>query len=145
MSHYLIERIDADPRIEVRTHTEVRALDGNGHLSRVTLEHTPSGAHETIDCAGLFCFIGAEPVTGWLGDCVALDRNRFVLTDRALPDVVMASPVWATRAPLPFETSLPGVFAAGDVRSGSIKRVAAAVGEGSSAVRSVYDYLAATN
>ncbi len=142
MSHYLIERIDADDRIEVRTHTEVRALDGDDHLARVTLEHTPSGQHDTIDCAGLFCFIGAEPATAWLGDCVALDRRGFVLTDRGLPEAVLAGTDYAARAPLPFETSLPGVFAVGDVRQGSIKRVAAAVGEGSSAVRSVHDYLA---
>jgi thioredoxin reductase (NADPH) len=142
MSHYLIERIDADPRIEVRTHTEVRALGGDGHLSRVTLEHTPSGQHQTIDCTGLFCFIGAEPATAWLGDCVALDRKGFVLTDRSLPDDLLARGDFAGRRPLPFETSRPGVFAAGDVREGSLKRVAAAVGEGSSAVRSVHNYLA---
>src|SRR5213078_3379494 len=142
MSHYLIERIEADERIDVRTHTEVRALDGDGHLSRVTLEHTPSGQRQTIDCTGLFCFIGAEPATGWLGDCVALDRSGFILTDRALPDYVVVGPEFAARAPLPFETSLPGVFAVGDVRQGSIKRVAAAVGEGSVAVGSVHQYLA---
>jgi thioredoxin reductase (NADPH) len=142
MSHYLVERIEADDRIKLRTRTEVRALDGDGHLARVTLEHTPSRAHDTIECAGLFCFIGAEPSTGWLGDCMALDRSGFVLTDRSLPDEVLASLAYATRTPLPFETSLPGVFAVGDVRSGSLKRVAAAVGEGSSAVRSVHDYLA---
>ncbi len=142
MSHYLTERIDADDHIELRTRAEVRSLDGDGHLARVTLEQTASGGRDTIDCAGLFCFIGAEPVTAWLGDCVALDRSGFVLTDRSLPDDVLASVEFAARAPLPFETSLPGVFAVGDVRAGSIKRVAAAVGEGSSAVRSVHEYLA---
>ena len=143
MSHYLIERIEAEARITVRTNTEVRALGGDERLARATLEHTPSGQQETIDCAGLFCFIGAEPATRWLGDCVALDRDGFVLTDRSLPDHVVAG-AFAARAPLPFETSLPGVFAVGDVRQGSTKRVAAAVGEGSSAVRSVCDYLAST-
>jgi thioredoxin reductase (NADPH) len=142
MSRYLIERIDAEDRIDVRGHTEVRALGGDGQLSRVTLEHTPSGQRETIDCAGLFCFIGAEPATGWLGGCVALDRSGFILTDRSLPDDVVVGPEYAARTPLPFETSLPGVFAAGDVRQGSLKRCAAAVGEGSSAVRSVHEYLA---
>ena len=141
MSHYLIERIEADDRIDVLTHTEVRALAGDGHLRDVTLEHTPSGEHRTVPCAGLFCFIGAEPATAWLGDCVALDRGGFVLTDRSLPDTITAGPAFAGRAPFPFETSLPGVFAVGDVRQGSLKRVAAAVGEGSSAVRSVHDYL----
>ena len=90
MSHYLIERIDADPRIDVLTHTEVRALAGDTHLSEVTLEHTPSGEHRTLECSGLFCFIGAEPATGWLGDCVVLDRDGFILTDRSLPDTIPA-------------------------------------------------------
>ena len=142
MSHYLIERIEADDRIDVLTHTEVRKLAGDGHLREVTIEHTPSGAHRTLPCAGLFCFIGAEPATAWLDGCVALDRAGFILTDRSLPDTIMAGTEFAARAPLPFETSLPGVFAAGDVREGSLKRVAAAVGEGSSAVRSVHEYLA---
>jgi thioredoxin reductase (NADPH) len=144
MSQYLIGRINADDAIEVRPQTEVRALDGDGHLSHVTLEHTPSADRETFASAGLFCFIGAEPATGWLGGCVRLDRSGFVLTDRSLPDEVLAGAAYASRTPLPFETSLPGVFAVGDVRAGSIKRVAAAVGEGSSVVRSVHEYLAST-
>ena len=142
MSQYLIERIDADDRIDVLTHTEVRALAGESHLSRVTIEHTPSGERRTIDCSGLFCFIGAEPATGWLGDCVALDRGGFILTDRSLPDEIRDGTEYTVRDPFPYETSLPGVFAVGDVRQGSLKRVAAAVGEGSSAVRSVHEYLA---
>jgi thioredoxin reductase (NADPH) len=140
MSQYLIERIEADPRISLLTQTQVRALDGDNHLGKATLEHTPSGEQRTVACSGLFCFIGAEPATGWLDGCVALDKGGFVLTDRALPDTATAA--YAARPPLPFETSLPGVFAAGDVRQGSMKRVAAAVGEGSSAVRSVHEYLA---
>jgi thioredoxin reductase (NADPH) len=142
MSTYLIERIEADPRIDVVTQTEVRAVAGDTHLSHATLEHTPSGEHRTVPCTGLFCFIGAEPATAWLGNCVALDRGGFILTDRSLPENVRVGPDFTARAPLPFETSLPGVFAVGDVRQGSLKRVAAAVGEGSSAVRSVHDYLA---
>ena len=142
MSHYLIERIEADDRIEVLTRTEVRALGGDTHLTDVTLEHTPTGDRRTVPCSGLFCFIGAEPATGWLEDRVALDRGGFVITDRSLSDSVKAGTELAARAPLPFETSLPGVFAVGDVRQGSLKRVAAAVGEGSSAVRSVHEYLA---
>jgi thioredoxin reductase (NADPH) len=142
MSRYLIDRIDADPRIELLTTTEVRALDGDRFLERVTLEHTPSGATRVVNCAGLYCFIGAEPATGWLGGCVALDDRGFALTDRWLPAELGESLAFAHREPLPFETSVPGVFAVGDVRHGSPKRVAAAVGEGSSAVRSVHDYLA---
>jgi thioredoxin reductase (NADPH) len=143
MSRYLIERIEADPRIELLPCTEVRALGGVRHLERVTLEHTSTGERRSIDCAGLFCFIGAVPATAWLGDAVALDPQGFVLTDRALPATARTDPAHASREPLPFETSAPGVFAAGDVRSGSLKRVAAAVGEGSSAVRSVHEFLAA--
>jgi thioredoxin reductase (NADPH) len=142
MSEYLVARIEADARIKVHRHTEVRALAGETHLEQVTLEDTSSGTCTTVGCQGLFCFIGAVPATGWLGDRVALDRAGFVLTDRSLPDVVASSPAFAGRDPLPFETSVPGVFAVGDVRNGSMKRVAAAVGEGSSAVRSVHDYLA---
>ena len=142
MSHYLVERIDADPRITVHANTEVRELAGEGHLSHVTLEHTPTGDRRTVPCSGLFCFIGAEPATEWLRDAVELDGSGFVLTDRALPDSVVAGPDFAARAPLPFETSRPGVFAVGDVRHESLKRVAAAVGEGSSAVRSVHEHLA---
>jgi len=142
MSQYLIERIEADARITVIDHTEVRALAGNDHLERVTLEDNQTGERREIACQGLFCFIGAVPATGWLNGCVALDRAGFVLTDRSLPPPV-AGGAFGSRDPLPLETSVPGVFAVGDVRSGSLKRVAAAVGEGSSAVRSVHEYLAA--
>jgi thioredoxin reductase (NADPH) len=142
MSEYLISRIDADDRITVHPHTEVRALSGNDHLKQVTVEHTPSGRRTTSDCQGVFCFIGAVPATAWLGNQVLLDGAGFVITDRSLPDTIATSAAFADRAPLPFESSVPGVFAAGDVRHDSMKRVAAAVGEGSSAVRSVHEYLA---
>jgi thioredoxin reductase (NADPH) len=141
MSRYLIARIEVDQRIDVHTRTEVRALAGEGHVRAVTLEHTAEGRRETVDCAGVFCFIGAEPATDWLDGAVALDDAGFVLTDRGLPEGVVQGPAFAARAPLPYETSVPGVFAVGDVRSGSLKRVAAAVGEGSSAARSVHDHL----
>jgi thioredoxin reductase (NADPH) len=142
MSHYLIERIEADPRITLWASTEVRDLDGDGHLERVTVEHTPTGERREVPCTGLFCFIGADPATDWLDGAIALDDHGFVLTDRNLPDAIARSPFFRGRDPLPFETSLPGVFAVGDVRLGSMKRVAAAVGEGSSAVRAVHEYLA---
>jgi thioredoxin reductase (NADPH) len=142
MSDYLIRRIDADPKIELLTTTEVRGLEGDGHLSSVTVEDTTNGSRRDLRCAGLFCFIGAEPATDWLGSCIALDAAGFVLTDRSLDGDDLSR--FAGREPLPFETSRPGVFAAGDVRHGSLKRVAAAVGEGSSAVRSVHDHLAVT-
>ncbi len=142
MSRYLIERIEADDRITVLQHTEVRGLAGDAHLEHVTLEDNQTGERRTVPCQGLFCFIGAIPATAWLGDCVLLDRSGFVVTDRSLPDAFAKSADFGDREPLPFETSIPGVFAVGDVRSGSLKRVAAAVGEGSSAVRQVIDFLA---
>jgi thioredoxin reductase (NADPH) len=138
MSQYLIERIEADPKINLITDVEVQGLAGEERLERVTLEHTATGQQQTIACSGLFCFIGARPATAWLGDGVLLDEDGFVLTDRQLPAPATAG----TRGALPFETSIPGVFAAGDVRHDSMKRVAAAVGEGSSAVRSVHERLA---
>jgi len=142
MSHYLIERIDAEGRIEVLTNTEIRGLSGTDHLEQVTLEHTTTGQVRTVACSGLFCFIGATPATAWLGSVLALDAKGFILTDHTLPESIARGPQFAARGPLPFETSVPGIFAVGDVRSGSLKRVAAAVGEGSSAVRSVYEHLA---
>ena len=142
MSHYLVERIEADPRIELFTTTEVRALAGNDHLEQVTLEQTATGERRTVACSGLFCFIGADPPTAWLGGALELDAKGFVLTDRRIAGSIANGPLFGTRAPLPYETSVPGVFAVGDVRSGSLKRVAAAVGEGSSAVRSVHEHLA---
>ena len=138
MSQYLIERIEADPNIELVTGVEVNALAGGDRLERVTLQHRVTDQQQTLSCAGLFCFIGARPATTWLGDCVLLDGDGFVLTDRQLPEALIEGRSTA----LPFETSVPGVFAAGDVRHGSMKRVAAAVGEGSSAVRSVHERLA---
>jgi thioredoxin reductase (NADPH) len=138
MSQYLIERIEADAKIELLTGVEVVGLAGGGHLEQVTLAHTATGEQQTVACSGLFCFIGATPATAWLGESVLLDRDGFVLTDRQLPAPLTAG----APEPLPFETSMPGVFSAGDVRHGSLKRVAAAVGEGSSAVRSVYERLA---
>jgi thioredoxin reductase (NADPH) len=142
MSRYLLDRIEVDPRIEMLTTTEVRTLEGDAYLEQVTLEHTPTGQRRTLSCTGLFCFIGAEAATGWLGNALALDSAGFVLTDRSIPRSALVDPLFGARNPLPFETSAPGVFAAGDVRQGSTKRVAAAVGEGSSAVRSVHVYLA---
>jgi len=144
MSQYLIERIDADPNIGVLPDTEVRELTGAGRLEHLTLEHVPTAKRRTVACSGLFCFIGAEPATSWLGDVLERDSKGFIVTDRSLPDSIASGPRFVTRTPLPFETSVPGVFAVGDVRSGSMKRVAAAVGEGSSAVRSVHEYLTFT-
>jgi thioredoxin reductase (NADPH) len=141
MSHYLVDRVEADPRITVRTDTTISALDGEESLVALHLKG-PEG-ETVVECAGLFSFIGADPASWWLSGCAALDDRGFVLTDLLLTDDLLDGP-WETlgRSPLPFETSHPGLFAVGDLRSGSTKRVAAAVGEGSAAVRQVFQYLA---
>ena len=98
MSRYLIERIEADPKIELLTGVEVQGLAGDGHLEQVTLRrHADAASQRTLACAGLFCFIGASPATGWLGDGVALDEDGFVLTDRQLPDAGVAAGTGAAR------------------------------------------------
>jgi thioredoxin reductase (NADPH) len=141
MSRYLAERIEADPHITLRTHTTVVAVDGDETLRAVHLND--SDGTIVVPCAGLFSFIGADPSSGWLNGCAALDEGGFVLTDLSLTSERLGQ-TWETlaRSPLPFETSHPGLFAVGDLRSGSTKRVAAAVGEGSASVRSVHQYLA---
>jgi thioredoxin reductase (NADPH) len=141
MSRYLTERIEADPHITLRTHSTVVALDGDETLRAVHL-NGPDG-EVVLPCAGLFSFIGADPSSGWLNGCAALDDSGFVLTDLSLAaDQLGQGWEELARSPLPFETSHPGLFAVGDLRSGSTKRVAAAVGEGSASVRSVHQYLA---
>jgi thioredoxin reductase (NADPH) len=141
MSRYLVDRIEDDPRIEVRANSEVVALEGGETLSAVRL--TALGVEEWLEAGGLFSFIGAEPEAAWLSGCAAVDEKGFVLTDRAI-DSDSLDGRWEAleRSPLPYETSFPGLFAVGDLRSGSTKRVAAAVGEGSAAVRSVHEFLA---
>jgi thioredoxin reductase (NADPH) len=141
MSRYLIDRIEAEARIDVRTNTRITALAGEATLTSIRV--TGGGSDAVLPCAALFSFIGADPATGWLSGCAALDEHGFVLTDRSLSEEHLDGRWKAlNRRPLPFETSYPGLFAAGDVRAGSTKRVAAAVGEGSAAVRSVHEYLA---
>jgi thioredoxin reductase (NADPH) len=138
MSAYLADRLHATPQVTVHTQTEVTALHGDTSLSRVTLTNRATGEVQDAACSGLFCFIGAVPATEWLTR-VALDEDGFIRTDTQLLETDLGE-IWQHmgRAPLPFETSMPAVFAAGDARSGSMKRVAAAVGEGSSAIRSVH-------
>ena len=141
MSRYLVDRIEAHPRIELRTNTAIVGLDGDDALTTVSLAGDNGTA--AVPCVGLFSFIGADPSSAWLSGCAALDERGFVLTDRSLTAEHLDER-WTVlgRDPLPFETSHPGLFAVGDVRAGSTKRVAAAVGEGSAAVRSVHEYLA---
>jgi thioredoxin reductase (NADPH) len=141
MSRYLVDRLRSHPAITILNEAHVVALEGDEKLTGVRI--LQRGEERTVICSALFSFIGAEPCSDWLSGCAALDDHGFVLTDRSLADDQLGER-WRTfgRRPLPFETSRPGLFAVGDVRSGSTKRVAAAVGEGSSAVRSVHGHLA---
>ncbi len=142
MSRYLIRRIEGTPNIELRPHTEVIALEGVNQLERVQWRHKQSGATETHDIRHLFVMTGAAPNTHWLDGCVALDENGFIKTGPTLSSEDLLVAKWPlSRPPHLLETSLPGVFAVGDVRGGSIKRVASAVGEGSIAVAFVHQVL----
>ncbi|HSZ31622.1 MAG TPA: FAD-dependent oxidoreductase [Pseudonocardiaceae bacterium] len=141
MSAYLVARLRAHPRVQIRTHTEVTALSGGSTLQRITLTDNTTGRVSEHPCRGLFCFIGARPATQWLPG-LALDSAGFIRTDAQLdPEDLGATWTALGRAPLPFETSVPTVFAAGDVRLTSVKRVASAVGEGANAVRSIHTAL----
>src|SRR5215208_3002273 len=146
MSRYLVDRVTKAENVELLTNTEVRELVGEDRLDGVVVEDNRSGARRTLGARALFVFIGAEANTGWLQETVELDKRGFVLTGRELDASPLAEDAWQglSREPYRLETSLPGVFAAGDVRSGSIKRCASAVGEGSMAVSLVHQYLAET-
>jgi thioredoxin reductase (NADPH) len=138
MSDYLVRQLEETPNLDVRLSTCVVDGRGKSHLEALTLEDLRTGRQEDVPATAVFVLIGAEPHTDWLRDVVELDERGFVLTGRDIPRSAWAGP----RAPLPFETSVAGVFAAGDVRYGSVKRVAGAVGEGSVTVGSVHRYLA---
>ncbi|NUR81320.1 MAG: FAD-dependent oxidoreductase [Dermatophilaceae bacterium] len=142
MSRYLVERIRADDRIRVLCGTQVVAAAGDGHLERLTLADRALGTTTEVDAAWLFVFIGAAPRTDWLGAEVARDAHGFVVTGHDLVSGPYAGGWALGRPPFALETSLPGVFAAGDVRFDSMKRVASAVGEGSMSVYFVHRYLA---
>jgi thioredoxin reductase (NADPH) len=143
MSRYLIRRIEETPNIELRTQTEIIALEGADSLERVTWREAKSGKVTTVPVRHVFMMTGATPNTDWLESCVALDEKGFV---KAGPDLLssdLAASKWPlTRPPLLFETNRPGIFAVGDVRAGSVKRVAAAVGEGSVCIQLVHKVLA---
>ncbi|NEN06413.1 FAD-dependent oxidoreductase [Diaminobutyricibacter tongyongensis] len=142
MSSYLADRLNASRLIRVRTSTQVSEIHGDAYVEAVTITNSSSGEVVRQACGAIFCFIGATPATSWL-DGVDLDDHGFVLTDANLDAAAFAERRGAQgRGPLPFETSAPRIFAAGDVRLGSMKRVAAAVGEGASAVSSVHRAIA---
>ena len=139
MSDYLVTEIESTPRVHVRLHTEVAAARGDHRLTELVLRDRATGRDETAPAAALFVMIGATPHTDWLPDAITRDRHGFILTGRDLPGG--GSPGDSRTLPLPLETSLPGVFAAGDVRAGSVKRVASAVGEASVAIPQVHQHL----
>ena len=139
MSHYLVEQIEASPNVEVRLGTEVVDGEGESWLEKLVLRDRESGAVESVDAHALFLMIGARPNTGWLPPEVLRGAGGFLPTGADLAE----TPAWPLdRAPFSLETSMPGVFAVGDVRDGSPNRVASAVGEGSIAVRLVHDLFA---
>jgi thioredoxin reductase (NADPH) len=132
MSDYLVRRIQSSPRITLHTHTEITALDGDTLLRRVTWVHKPTGDITTRDIGNVFVMIGAEPNTEWLNGCLELDGKGFIQTGLAPDGHALASP---------YATSRPGIYAVGDVRSGSVKRVASSVGEGSVVVQAIHGFL----
>jgi len=143
MAQYLIDRIVQNPSIEVLPHSVVRQVDGSAYLERVVVEDLKTSDRRTLTASAMFVLIGAEPHVEWLAGSIELDSKGFVVTGPNLTGRVRHRPRQGgpTRDPYLLETSLPGVFAAGDVRSGSVKRVAAAVGEGSMAVRFIGEHL----
>ena len=142
MSQYLIEQIEATDNIDVRTNTKIGGAEGTGQLESLILQDSKTGTSETVPAAVLVVLIGAEPYTDWLPSSICRDKHGFVLTGSELTDGENPVADWTlSRSPLSMETSIPGVFAAGDVRSGSVKRVASAVGEGSIAATQLTRYL----
>jgi thioredoxin reductase (NADPH) len=142
MSQYLIDEISATPKIQVRTYTQVVQVRGGNSLEELTLQNDQTGTTEAISAAALFLFIGAQPRTDWLDGLVARDKHGFILSGWDLLREDQCSKRWPLeREPFLLETSVPGIFVAGDVRSGSVKRVASGVGEGSIAIQFVHRYL----
>jgi len=143
MSRYLVDRIAHTANIELLRHTEIRAFLGDHHMEGVVIENNRSGEQRDLPIQAVFAFIGAEPHTEWLRGTLALDNKGFIRTGPALDRAELDPALWieGDHEPYLFETSLPGVFAVGDVRSDSVKRVASAVGEGSITVRFVHEYL----
>jgi thioredoxin reductase (NADPH) len=140
MSQYLVDQIEATPSIRVLTSTEVAGVVGDTHLERVELKHGDQST-TTVDASGLFIFVGAVPHTDFLRGVVALNEQGFVLTGPDIPSDDLKR--WhLERDPYLLECNVPGVFAAGDVRHGAVRRVASAVGQGSIAISLVHQYLA---
>jgi thioredoxin reductase (NADPH) len=143
MVRYLIDRVEHEPRITVLPQSEVVAVTGDGMLTTVTIEDHRANTRTPLRASAMFILIGAAPNTGWLRPTVTLDQDGFVLTGSSLAIDAHDDEPWHTlgRGPLPLETSVPGVFAAGDIRADSVKRVGSAVGDGSLAARLVHEWL----
>jgi thioredoxin reductase (NADPH) len=142
MSRYLIARIEDHPRIALHVQTEIVTLEGNGHLERIGLWDKQSGRTEVRAIRHVFTMMGAVPNTRWLDGCLALDDKGFIKTGSDLSPGDLTSATWPlARTPHALEASRPGVFAVGDVRSGSLKRVASAAGDGSIAIAAVHRVL----
>jgi len=145
MSHYLIDQINRTPNIRLRTRTEIARVEGEGHVERVALTSLDDGVCRIEEADAVFVFIGTRPCSDWLPPAVLRDAKGFVVTGRDLMAADGYARTWKERRePFPLETSVPGVFAAGDVRAGCMNRVASAVGEGSMAGRLAHEYLALT-
>lgn len=142
MSSYLVDRIEATPNIEVRFHTEITACHGDGRLEELALKHNKTGATDRVRASYLFVFLGAAPRTEWLNDAIACDERGFILTGAELAKTEHLQDWPLERSPFLLETNVPGVFASGDARRDSVKRVASAVGEGSVAVYFMHQVLA---
>ncbi|MEU9746600.1 FAD-dependent oxidoreductase [Streptomyces niveus] len=145
MSRYLIDRIERHARIHVQLRTEVREVTGGDRVEAVVVEDNRTGERQVLSVGALFVFIGASPGTSWLADAVTLDPRGFIPTGQDVVHVTADTWKPLARAPLALETGLPGVFAVGDVRSGSVKRVASAVGEGAMAIRLAHEHLGERN
>ena len=145
MSQYLIDQIQMTPNIRLRPRTEIERVEGEGHVERIVFKSLDDGVLSPEDADAIFVFIGTRPRTDWLPPSVLRDAKGFVLTGRDLMAAGAYARIWKeSREPLPLETSVPGVFAAGDARAGAMNRVASAVGEGSMVVRLAHEYLALT-
>jgi thioredoxin reductase (NADPH) len=146
MSRYLVDRVEHIENVQIHRSAVVSGLEGDGHLQAIRIRND-AGAETRIDTRAMFLFIGADPHTEWLSGCVQLDKKGFVLTGAAIPLDTVRSDLWRAQGRTPFflETSLPGVFAAGDVRSGSVKRCASAVGDGAMAVSFIHASLDAAS
>jgi len=141
MSQYLVDRLRQLPNVEIRTNSTVAGAEGQNRLEAITIQNVKTGRAEQVKCDGLFVFIGATPRTEWLDNVVRRDEKGFIISGADVKCDLSQWSEWPLqREPYRLETSMPGVFVAGDVRKGSIKRLTAAVGEGAMAVQYIHQY-----